>query len=157
MYIIYVYTGVIICICQYLHRYTSVTRITTDRLCMSRLDDVSFCIRACPSWPRNAAKAMFPRISTSAPWSNCYKVLRAKSGNASRKLQQFINLKQRNRLSYFGRIYPIPTMTYAVTLWWGDHYSFLLSPWCSPKIPLCDPTTYVHAQCQTSDLQSFSI
>lgn len=33
-----------------------------------------------------------------------------------------------------GRIHPIPTISQAVMLWWGCHYSPRLSPWSPPEL-----------------------
>ena len=112
----------------------AVITVAITMYCYSRLDYACCRIWTCSKWPRNAAKEMFPQNSRLAP------LIKGLSSFTGRIQAMYLGqvtiihqpeIKEKNHL---GRIHPIPTISQAVMLWWGCHYSPRLSPWSPPEL-----------------------
>ena len=127
---IYIY---ILCIHNII-KHMAVITVAITMYCYSRLDYACCRIWTCSKWPRNAAKEMFPQNSRLAPFvkglSNFTGRIQAMYLGQVTIIHQ-PEIKEKNHL---GRIHPIPTISQAVMLWWGCHYSPRLSPWSPPEL-----------------------
>jgi len=112
----------------------AVITVAITMYCYSRLDYACCRIWTCSKWPRNAAKEMFPQNSRLAP---LIKGLSSFTGRIQAMYLGQVTIIHQSEIkekSHLGRIHPIPTISQAVMLWWGCHYSPRLSPWSPPEL-----------------------